>query len=65
MILSKDKSGKRKILLEGEYKFSDSKSEAKRKALEALLEKSGAKVKEAIEKPKMVTPAGRWVFLQE
>jgi hypothetical protein len=65
MLLSKDKSGKRKVLLEGAYEYSGSKSEAKRKALESLLKKSGEKVKEAMEKPKAITAGGRWVFLPE
>ena len=65
MVLSKDKSGKRQILLESDYEFSSSKSEAKRKALASLLKKSGEKVKEAMDKPKVITTGGKWVFVPE
>ena len=65
MVLSKDKSGGRKVLLEGQYMFSGSETEAKRMALEELLKKTGDKVKEAMEKPKVIVGGGRWVFLPE
>ena len=65
MILTKDKSGKRKVLLEGAYEVSSSKSQARRKTLENLLNKSKDKVKEAMGKPKVITSGGKWVFLPD
>jgi hypothetical protein len=64
MVFSKDKSGDRKVLLEGEYKFSSCRNQAKRKAMEALLKKSGDKVKEEMEKHEALA-TGRWVFLSD
>jgi len=51
MLLSRDtKLGERKVIVEGEFKWSSSKGEAKKKALEDLLRKSAEKVKEEMDK---------------
>jgi hypothetical protein len=65
MLISKDSSGKRKVLLDGEYVFSGCKNEAKRKALDVLLKKSSKKVKETMEKQKLVIPSGTWLFVRD
>lgn len=65
MLISKDSSGKRKMLLEGEYVFSSCKNEAKRKALDILLKKSSEKVKEAMERAKQTFPSGVVYVLRE
>jgi hypothetical protein len=53
------------VLVEGEYVFAGDKNEAKRKALELLLRKSGGKVKAAMEKPKQILPSGVFCVVRE